>query len=143
MRFEKPRGYFNKILKRHSNKSYITISPIDLIRSISDIWLIMFFFTDHYLFFHRLGYLPISKPIALNIDWWNSVTWLLNVLCEILCDTLEIVFTPSPKSPRLLSIFLNASDIPIIFFFLDLNVGPIFAGFSGALCSAINLFLMF
>lgn len=59
-------------------------------RTISDISLILYFFTDHPLYFQSIGFWTYEKSFINNLDYINNVFWLLNSLLDILCTMADI-----------------------------------------------------
>ena len=59
MRIEKPYPLLKRISNRHNNTP--NHQQFSYLRTMSDISLLIFFMTDHPLFFYKLGYLPMSK----------------------------------------------------------------------------------
>ena len=52
-------------------------------RTISDISLILYFFTDHPLYFNNIGFWLYEKNFLSNIDYINNVFWLINSILDI------------------------------------------------------------
>ena len=141
MRFGKPQNLINAINRRHKvlNKNDI----LSVLKSLSDAALILFFITDHPLFFYKLGYLPMSLQMNDQIDYWNNVFWLVNTIAEIF---LEAVGQNQRLSEKIYGISVNASDLPIIFFYMNWwpeIYGQKYAGACGAICSLVGLIRMY
>ena len=59
-------------------------------RTISDIMLILYFVTDHPLYFQRIGFVKMDKALIDKIDFWNNIFWLLNSLLDMMCDIVDL-----------------------------------------------------
>ena len=104
-------------------------------------FLVLYFLTDHPLFFNSLGYLPISPKMIGDIDVLNNYMWLGSVVIDLHIDLIESM--DGKISNYLLSMIINLSDLPLIFYFLQFEAfGPILAGFCGAVGSALSLYRM-
>ena len=113
-----------------------------MLQSISDGILILYYVTDHPLFLYKLGFLPMSAAMNDQIDYWNNIFWLANTLSAIF---VTIINPWQRFSSKIYDVTLTASDLPIIFFFMNwwpLIFGPEIAGACGALCSLSGLFYM-
>lgn len=89
LRFGKPLPLVKTIIDRfkaHEKKPV----PNLLLRTISDISLIMYFVTDHPLYFQRIGFIKMDKKWVDFIDWWNNVFWLIECVLDIYCDLIDI-----------------------------------------------------
>ena len=140
MRFGKPSNLVNTINRRHASG---TLDIIDMLRSISDGVNILYYLTDHPLFLYKLGLLPMSLPMNDQIDYWNNIFWLGTTLIELFITT--ITARRMNLSSKLYDFTLTASDLPIIFFFMNWwpeIFGPEFAGACGSLCSLAGLYNM-
>lgn len=58
-------------------------------RTIADISLILYFFTDHPLYFQSIGFWTYEKSFINNLDYINNVFWLLNSLLDIMCTVAD------------------------------------------------------
>jgi hypothetical protein len=67
-------------------------SPMRMIlyRILADLSLILYFFTDHPLYFHNLGFWKFSPRFMANCDWFNQIFWLLGALFDIVVTCAEI-----------------------------------------------------
>ena len=130
-------------------------SLLDLLRTISDCILIVFYATDHALLFQSLQYLPMTSETCEAINVFNKVLRLSNRLFEITIDTCDYMqidkrrggahdlIGQDLKKGILTSIVLNALDIPPKVYFLNLGVlGPIQAGLCGTIASLVSLVRM-
>jgi len=45
--------------------------------------LILYFFTDHPLYFNNIGFWLYEKNFLSNIDYINNVFWLINSILDI------------------------------------------------------------
>ena len=61
-----------------------------LYRILSDLTLILYFFTDHPLYLHNTGFWKYSDKFMKNCDYINNVFWLLSSLFDIMCTVVEI-----------------------------------------------------
>ena len=61
-----------------------------LYRILSDFTLILYFFTDHPLYLHNVGFWKYSPKFIKNCDYINNVFWLLSSLFDIVCTVVEI-----------------------------------------------------
>lgn len=59
------------------------------LRTINDISLILYFLTDHPLYFNRIGFYKLEKDSASRIDYINNLTWLVNAVLDVVCDLLD------------------------------------------------------
>ncbi|TNV75711.1 hypothetical protein FGO68_gene16851 [Halteria grandinella] len=134
MRFEKPYPMMRGIARRHN--SIHRYEPLAILRSIGDAFLVLYFLTDHPMFFHRLGYLTYSAKFADDLDLVNNLFWLANCVIEMIVDSLEIVFMQQWQTRKIMDFLVNVSDLPIIFFFLNFSdFGPVLAGLCGTFAS--------
>lgn len=61
-------------------------------RVLSDLTLILYFFTDHPLYLHNVGFWKYSKKFNDNCDYINNVFWLVSSLFDIVCTVVEIQY---------------------------------------------------
>jgi hypothetical protein len=61
-----------------------------LTRTISDIALILYFFTDHPLYFHGIGFKTYDKKWLDNLDYINNVFWLANGILDIVVTLADM-----------------------------------------------------
>ncbi len=61
-------------------------------RNLDDFFLILYFLTDHPLYFHRIGFIKMDKELVNKLDYWNNVFWLLNALLDIYCDFSDFLY---------------------------------------------------
>ena len=61
-----------------------------LYRILSDLTLILYFFTDHPLYLHSVGFWKYSPSFVNNCDYINNLFWLLSSLFDIVCTVVEI-----------------------------------------------------
>ena len=59
-------------------------------RTISDIALILYFFTDHPLYFHGIGFWTYEKSFLSNMDYINNVFWLINSVLDIVVTIADL-----------------------------------------------------
>lgn len=61
-----------------------------LYRILSDLTLMLYFFTDHPLYFHNIGFWKFSPSFIKNCDFINNVFWLISSLFDIVVTVVEI-----------------------------------------------------
>lgn len=61
-----------------------------LTRTISDIALILYFFTDHPLYFNGIGFRTYEKTFLNNLDYINNVFWLANSVLDIVVTLADM-----------------------------------------------------
>ena len=61
-----------------------------LTRTIADIALILYFFTDHPLYLHSIGFKTYEKTFLNNMDYINNVFWLANSLLDIVVTLADM-----------------------------------------------------
>ena len=68
------------------------VSPQRMIlyRVLSDLTLILYFFTDHPLYLHNVGFWKYSPEFMKNCDYINNLFWLVSSLFDIVCTVVEI-----------------------------------------------------
>lgn len=68
------------------------VSPQRMIlyKVLSDLTLILYFFTDHPLYLHNVGFWKYSPQFMKNCDYINNVFWLLSSLFDIMVTVVEI-----------------------------------------------------
>ncbi len=91
LRFGKPIPLIKTILDRFKEHEKKPVRNIFL-RTLSDIFLILYFLTDHPLYFQRIGFVKMEKDLVNNIDWINNVFWLLEALIDIYCDAVDLYY---------------------------------------------------
>lgn len=87
LRFGKEIPLVTRIADRHKvgNKE-----SIKTLRSVSDLFLALYFLTDHPLFFHNTGFWKFEQTTLSKIDYINNVFWLLNALLDIFISLYEV-----------------------------------------------------
>lgn len=91
LRFGKPIQLVKAIMDRlrdHKNKPVRNL----MLRTLSDIFLILYFLTDHPLYFQRIGFIKMDKQMVDFIDWWNNIFWLVEALIDIYCDWVDLQY---------------------------------------------------
>jgi Peroxisomal biogenesis factor 11 (PEX11) len=61
-----------------------------LTRTISDIALILYFFTDHPLYFNGIGLKAYDKKWIDNLDYINNIFWLINSVLDIVVTLVDM-----------------------------------------------------
>lgn len=59
-------------------------------RTVSDIALILYFFTDHPLYFNGIGLWTYEKKFLSNMDYINNVFWLVNSVLDIVVTVADM-----------------------------------------------------
>ena len=59
-------------------------------RTLSDLSLMIYFFTDHPLYFNNIGFWKYDKKFIDSCDYINNVFWLLNDLFDIICTLSDM-----------------------------------------------------
>ena len=59
-------------------------------RTLNDMALMMYFLTDHPLFFHNVGFYTFHKDTLSSIDYINNVFWLLNAMLDIFVSVADL-----------------------------------------------------
>ncbi len=67
-------------------------SPVRMIfwKTISDISLILYFFTDHPMYFNQIGLFKYEKNYIENMDYINNVFWLLNSIFDAAISIVDL-----------------------------------------------------
>ena len=61
------------------------------LRTVSDISLILYFLTDHPMYFNAIGLVTYEKKFLNNIDYLNNVFWLVNSVLDIVVTIVDIL----------------------------------------------------
>ena len=75
-------------------------------RTISDIFLIFYFITDHPLYFQRIGFAKFDKKFLENCDYINNLFWLLNSVLDLICDIVDLHAIQKDIQSLVLSLFI-------------------------------------
>jgi hypothetical protein len=59
-------------------------------RTVSDLALILYFFTDHPLYLNGIGFVKYEKNFLSNIDYINNVFWLINSVLDIVVTVADM-----------------------------------------------------
>lgn len=59
-------------------------------RTLSDIALTLYFFTDHPMFFNAIGLFQYDPKFIKRIDYINNVFWLLNSVFDIIVTVADM-----------------------------------------------------
>lgn len=89
LRFGKPIQMIKNIMDRFKNHEKSPVRNI-LLRTVSDVFLLLYFVTDHPMYFQRIGFIKLEKSTVDSIDWWNNIFWLLEALIDIYCDCVDL-----------------------------------------------------
>jgi len=91
-------------------------------RTLSDLSLILYFFTDHPLYFQSIGFWKYDAAFLKSCDYINNVFWLLSSIFDIMCTLVEMHHLQK-EIKQLVSIKDQSSSKTIIhliiFFFLN------------------------
>lgn len=91
LRFGKPIPLIKSILDRFKEHEKKPVRNI-LLKTLSDIFLALYFLTDHPLYFQRIGFVKMEKDLLNNIDWINNVFWLLEAVIDFYCDLVDLYY---------------------------------------------------
>ena len=61
-------------------------------RTISDTMLILYFLTDHPLYFQRIGFAKFSKSFMSKCEYINNIFWLINSVLDMMCDIVDLYY---------------------------------------------------
>jgi hypothetical protein len=138
----------------------------DVVRSAADLSLLLYFLTDHLLYFYKVGVVK-SPSWAGKVDLWNNLFWIADNCFTIIADCLDIHRVQSSlqemvdknlhtqhsqqrkeyeallkKSNLLVWDILRAvGDIPLCIFFIDNSkFNPIFIAAIGTFTSLIGCY---
>lgn len=89
LRFGKPLPLIKAIIDRFKQHEKSPVRNI-LLRTLSDIFLSLYFLTDHPLYLQRIGFIKMDKQLVDFIDYWNNVFWLLEAVIDIYCDLVDL-----------------------------------------------------
>lgn len=59
---------------------------------LSDLFLILYFLTDHPLYLHNVGFRKFNPEFIRNMDYINNVFWLVSSLFDIMVTVVEISY---------------------------------------------------
>ena len=59
-------------------------------RTLGDILLALYFWTDHPLFFHSIGYKTFEANKLARQNYINNIFWLLSSLCDIAASVVDL-----------------------------------------------------
>lgn len=91
LRFGKPFPLIKAIIDRFKAHEKKPVRNI-LLRTLSDIFLALYFFSDHPLYFQRIGFIKLDKSWLDFIDYWNNIYWLLEAVIDIYCDLVDLYY---------------------------------------------------
>jgi Peroxisomal biogenesis factor 11 (PEX11) len=91
LRFGKPLPLVKAIMDRFKTHEKTPVRNI-LLRTISDLSLILYFISDHPLYFQRIGFVKLDKSWVDFIDYWNNIYWLVECLLDIYCDLCDLYY---------------------------------------------------
>ena len=83
---------FPLITNIRNNLAKHEISPVRMIlyKVLNDLALTVYFFTDHPLYLHNVGFWKYSPTFIKKCDFINNIFWLLNCLFDIVVTIEEI-----------------------------------------------------
>ena len=92
LRFDKPVGVLKVINKRCIDAKQKKNNENDYFKLhiVSDMCLIFFYFTDHFMFIDSVKFLPVKTYISLKIEDFNNYFWFLNATLEIVISVFLI-----------------------------------------------------
>jgi hypothetical protein len=61
-------------------------------KTVSDISLILYFATDHPLYFNQIGFKSYKKEYMSRLDYWNNIFWLVNSLLDIAITLVDMKY---------------------------------------------------
>lgn len=88
MRVGKMQFVLTALARRHA---LTRISLLDVLRTLSNCLLLFFYLVDHAQLLSKLGLLPISSTLALQLEKTKLESKLCNIVLELLADTCEII----------------------------------------------------
>jgi hypothetical protein len=91
LRFGKPLPLVQAIINRFKQHEKKPVRNI-LLRTLSDIFLILYFLSDHPLYFQRIGVIKMDKSWVDFIDYWNNIYWLLEAVIDVYCDLVDVYY---------------------------------------------------
>ena len=91
LRFGKPLPLVKAILDRIKEHKKRSVKMV-FWRTISDICLIIYFITDHPLYFNKIGITTLSKETISQIDYYNNFFWLMNAVLDMICDLVDLYY---------------------------------------------------
>lgn len=91
LRFGKPIPLIKAIIDRlveHQKR------PVRMfwLRTLNDIFLTLYFLTDHPLYFQKIGFIKMDKDTVNQIDYINNLFWLFNAVLDIICDLADFMY---------------------------------------------------
>lgn len=91
LRFGKPIPLIKSIMDRFKEHEKKPIRNV-FVRTLSDIFLMLYFATDHPLYFQKIGMVNMDKSLLNNIDYINNVFWLLNAVFDLYADLVDLYY---------------------------------------------------
>lgn len=61
-------------------------------KTVSEISLILYFATDHPLYFNQIGFKSYKKEYLQMLDYWNNIFWLLNSLLDMAITLVDLKY---------------------------------------------------
>lgn len=61
-------------------------------RTISDMSLILYFFTDHPLYFNSIGLVKYTKSYLDRLDYINNIFWLMNSVFDVMVTLVDMKY---------------------------------------------------
>ena len=91
LRFGKPLPLIKGIIDRFKAHEKKPVRNI-LLRTLADFFLIMYFVSDHPLYFQRIGFVKMDKSWVDFIDYQNNLYWLLECVIDLYCDLVDLYY---------------------------------------------------
>ena len=80
-------------------------------RTLSDLALILYFFTDHPLYFHSIGFWKFSPSFMSNCGFINNLFWLISSIFDMMVTVVEIAHIQKEIQKQTVKV-QNASNQP-------------------------------
>jgi len=77
-------------IRNNLAKHEVTPQRMILYKVLNDLALALYFFTDHPLYLHNVGFWKFSPEFIKKCDYINNIFWLLNALFDIVISVEEI-----------------------------------------------------
>lgn len=91
LRFGKPFPLIKTILDRFKEHEKRPVRNI-FWKTVSNITSFVYFWSDHPIYFHKIGLIKLD-PITLDrIDYLNNIFWLMECVIDIFCDIVDLYY---------------------------------------------------